>query len=144
MIILKVTKNQDFTLSLEDTFFKKPQGGRRVQIDSPLPNRFRVKEDLLCDFSNTNDPVERAIQKYKNHLSIQMIKETFDNDKTFSFDSMYQPKLLKLMLVCFQFLYPILLINLSFLAYFLSILKSADFTPVHKTSQSLKNLTMDQ
>ena len=26
MIILKVTKNQSFTLSLEDTFFKKPQG----------------------------------------------------------------------------------------------------------------------
>ena len=26
MIILKVTKNQGFTLSLEDTFFKKPQG----------------------------------------------------------------------------------------------------------------------
>ena len=26
MIILKVTKNQGFTLSLEDTFFKKPHG----------------------------------------------------------------------------------------------------------------------
>ena len=26
MIILKVTKNQGFTLSLEDTFFEKPQG----------------------------------------------------------------------------------------------------------------------
>ena len=24
MIILKVTENQDFTLSLEDTFFEKP------------------------------------------------------------------------------------------------------------------------
>ena len=27
-IILKVTKNQSFFLSLEDTLFKKPQGGR--------------------------------------------------------------------------------------------------------------------
>ena len=27
MIILKFTKNQAFTLSLEDTFFEKPQGG---------------------------------------------------------------------------------------------------------------------
>ena len=26
MIILKVTKNQGLTLSLEDTFFEKPQG----------------------------------------------------------------------------------------------------------------------
>ena len=33
MIILKVTKNQGFTLSLEDTFLKKPQGGRGGQID---------------------------------------------------------------------------------------------------------------
>ena len=27
MIILKVSKNQGFTLSLEDTFFEKPQEG---------------------------------------------------------------------------------------------------------------------
>ena len=33
MIILKVTKNQGFTLSLEDKFFEKPQGGG--QIDPP-------------------------------------------------------------------------------------------------------------
>ena len=41
---------------------------------------------MLYDVSNINDPVERAIQKYQNHPSIQMNKETFDNDKTFSFD----------------------------------------------------------
>ena len=43
----------------------------------------KVKEDLLCDVSDINDPVERAIQKYKNHPSIQMIKEIFDSSKTF-------------------------------------------------------------
>ena len=32
-IILKVTKNQGFTLSLEDTFFEKPQDG---QVDPSL------------------------------------------------------------------------------------------------------------
>ena len=37
MTILKVTKNQGFTLSLEDKFFEKPQGG---QVDPT--NRFRV------------------------------------------------------------------------------------------------------
>ena len=31
-VILKVTKNHGFTLSLKDTFFEKPQGG---QIDPP-------------------------------------------------------------------------------------------------------------
>ena len=46
----------------------------------------KVKEDLLCDVSDINDPVERAIQKYKNHPSIQMIKESFDSSKTFSSD----------------------------------------------------------
>ena len=33
--ILKVTKNQGFTLSLEDTYFEKPQG--RVKLTPPLP-----------------------------------------------------------------------------------------------------------
>ena len=33
-LILKVTKNQGFTLSLEETFFEKPQGG---QTDPPPP-----------------------------------------------------------------------------------------------------------
>ena len=41
---------------------------------------------MLCDVSNINDPVERDIQKYKNDPSKRMIKETFDDDKTFSFD----------------------------------------------------------
>ena len=43
MIILTVSKNQGFTLSLEDTFFKKPQ---RSQIDPP--SRFTVKTFLCC------------------------------------------------------------------------------------------------
>ena len=34
MIILKATKSHGFTLSLEDTFFEKPQEG---QIDPPPP-----------------------------------------------------------------------------------------------------------
>ena len=38
---------------------------------SNIVNEFniKIKEDLLCDVSNINDPVERAIQKYKNHPS---------------------------------------------------------------------------
>ena len=40
MIILKVTKNQGFTLCLEDTIFEKPQGVGG-QTDPP-PTRFRV------------------------------------------------------------------------------------------------------
>ena len=34
----------------------------------------KVKEDLLCDVSDINDLVERAIQKYKNHPSIHSNK----------------------------------------------------------------------
>ena len=40
-IILKVTKNQGFTLSLEDTFFEKPIGRGVVKL-TPLSSRFRV------------------------------------------------------------------------------------------------------
>ena len=40
-IILKVTKNQGFTLSLEDTFFEKPQGWG---VKLTLRSRFRIKE----------------------------------------------------------------------------------------------------
>ena len=35
MIILKVTKNQGFTLSLEDAFFEKTQGGSNWYPPSP-------------------------------------------------------------------------------------------------------------
>ena len=38
-VILKVTKNQGSTLSIEDTFFKKPQRGG--QLDPP--RHIRVK-----------------------------------------------------------------------------------------------------
>ena len=37
-IILKVSKNQGFTLSVEDTFFEKPQG--RVIKLFPVPQPF--------------------------------------------------------------------------------------------------------
>ena len=52
MIILKVTKKHEFTLSLEDTFLEKPQGG---QIDPPPlpPSLFRVK--VLFEFITTKD-----------------------------------------------------------------------------------------
>ena len=46
-IILKVTKNQGFTLALEDTFFEKPQGGGG-QIDPP--SRFRVSCNVTTIF----------------------------------------------------------------------------------------------
>ena len=40
-IILKVTKNQGFTLFLEDTFFEEPKG---AQFDPPpFPRHIRVK-----------------------------------------------------------------------------------------------------
>ena len=40
-MILKVTKNQGFTLSLEDTTFEKPQGG---EVRLTPSSRFRVKQ----------------------------------------------------------------------------------------------------
>ena len=95
-----------------------------------------------------------------------MIKETFDNDKTFSFD-LFSPgtifkeivsldtnkstysndvptKVYKVNANLFSMLC-IHAFNKSVIScIFSSILKSSDITPVHKKSQSLKNLTIDQ
>ena len=40
MTILKVTKNQGYTLSLEDTFLEKPQGGSQIDSLPPPPSSF--------------------------------------------------------------------------------------------------------
>ena len=52
MIILKVTKNQGFTLCLEDTIFKNHRGGQ-IEPSPPLPplppGRFRVNRLLSVE-----------------------------------------------------------------------------------------------
>ena len=52
MVILKVTKNQGFTLSLDDTFLKKPQGG----------------VDMLEKFKNLNVHMSIKIHFLFSHL----------------------------------------------------------------------------
>ena len=47
-IILKVTKKQDFNLSLQDTFFEKPQGGVKL---NPRPSCFMVN-NMQINFKN--------------------------------------------------------------------------------------------
>ena len=47
-IILKVIKNQAFTLSLEDTFFEKPQTG--VKMTPPLPAILVLKLHIFLYF----------------------------------------------------------------------------------------------
>ena len=48
-----------------------------------------VDERYLCNASNISDPIEKAIQKYKNHPSISIIKKmvsTVDKNNKFSFE----------------------------------------------------------
>ena len=45
MIILKVTKNQGFAISLEDIFFEKPQGRSNWH---PLPTILELKKLFSC------------------------------------------------------------------------------------------------
>ena len=120
----------------------------------------KVKEDLLCDVSDIKDPVERAIQKYKNHPSIQMIKETFDSNKTFSFDLVSSDTIFKEILSldtkkathsndvptkivkANADLFSIFVSNAFdesvIFCKFLSILKLADVTPADKTKSRLE------
>ena len=95
----------------------------------------KVKENLICDISDINDPVKRAIQKYKLfHLTPFLRIYYLLILKKLRTVMMYQPRLLKQMLICFQFLCPMLLMNLSFL----SVLKLADVKPVHKKKSRLE------
>ena len=55
MIILKVTKNQGFTLSLEDTFFEKPQ--EVGQFDS------RVFSLIMFGVSVSTNKTRRTLNK---------------------------------------------------------------------------------
>ena len=116
--------------------------------------------------SDINDPVERAIQKYKNHPTILMIKETFDSNKIFSFDLVSSDTLFK-EIVSLDSKKPTLSNNVStkivkanadlfsilvsnvfnesvISCKFLSVLKLADVMPVHKKNQGLKNLAIYQ
>ena len=61
MITLKVTKNQDFTLSLEDTFFEKPQGGGG-QIDPPVILGLKT---VPIDLSKLSNVVKNEVVKKK-------------------------------------------------------------------------------
>ena len=61
-IILKVTKNQGFSLSLEDTLFEKPQGGGVKLIP---PSRVRVNPMDRC-----TNPLHKKKEFYiKNFFS---------------------------------------------------------------------------
>ena len=72
----KVNKNENITLVENNNIISS-----EIEIAEKLNAFFsnivkelniKVKEDLLYDVSDINDPVERAIQKYKNHPSIQI------------------------------------------------------------------------
>ena len=72
-------KNEYQIANIFNTFF--------VEI---VPNLgTKVDERYSCDPSNISYPIEKAIQKYKNHPSISIIKKmvsTVDKNK-FSFES---------------------------------------------------------
>ena len=61
----KLIKNEYQIANIFNTFF--------IEI---VPNLgTKVDERYLCDASNISDPVEKAIQKYKNHPSVSIIKK---------------------------------------------------------------------
>ena len=68
MIILKVTKNQGFTLCLEDTIFEKPEGGGS---NWQSPSRFRVN----------------GTYKTKQNFQNGIISELYTDDKKWKYSS---------------------------------------------------------
>ena len=72
-IILKVTENQGFTVSLEDTFFEKPQGG---QFDpEPLPKLTKTK-----DFNQINPKLSFSRQCYRAGKSFWRSSRNFQSN----------------------------------------------------------------
>ena len=63
-IILKVRKNQGFSLSLEDMLFEKPPG-EDLKLTPPPVSRFRVKVPLIKSFIKANN------------IDISFLSETF-------------------------------------------------------------------
>ena len=116
--------------------------------------------------SDINNPVERAIQKYINQPSMQIIKETFDSNKTFSLDLVSTDTIFKEMVSLDtkkathsndvptkivkenDDLFSIFLSNAFnesvISCKLLSVLKLADVKPIHKKTQGLKKLTINQ
>ena len=81
-IMLKVTKNQGFTLSLGDTFFEKPQGGQSEPSSPPHPPRhIRVKGVPLKQIKITLFDNESQTLNYcffgSNILDIFIFKAVF-------------------------------------------------------------------
>ena len=84
MIILKVPKIQDLTLSLEDAFLKKPKEGVKLTPPPPSPSLSMGPLSLSkVNSNNTPQPLKQipeSISKraWKNLSS----KDTFENSKT--------------------------------------------------------------
>ena len=68
--LVKVTKNQDFTLSLENTFLEKNTAGERRtgggQIDQPI--LFRIKEYFLFGFYWINSLLQLSMFAWSFHV----------------------------------------------------------------------------
>ena len=81
MTILKVTKNQGFTLYLEDTFFGKPQGEEKL---TP-PSRFRVN-NYNVDILTPLQIISHKLKNINNLIILTLLKGTYKlrNYKKFS------------------------------------------------------------
>ena len=54
---------------------------------SLVPNmKLQISETLTSDTQHILDPVQKAIEKYKNHPSIKIIKNSFGSEQHFSFE----------------------------------------------------------
>ena len=56
IIILKVTKNQRFTLSLEDAFFEKTQGGIKLTPSPPAVLELNKIDEPIWSLENNRKP----------------------------------------------------------------------------------------
>ena len=99
MLSKKIKSNERITLIENDEIIKTEKGTAKVlnvffsKIVENLDNQQYNVDDLICE--NINDPLLRAIVRYRNHPSIVTIKKFCNSKSHFSFKNVQKEEIIK-------------------------------------------------
>ena len=99
MLSKNIKSNKRITLIENDEIIKTEKGTAKVlnvffsKIVENLDNQQYNVDDLICE--NINDPLLRAIVRYRNHPSIVTIKKFCNSKSHFSFKNVQKEEILK-------------------------------------------------
>ena len=99
MLSKKIKSNQRITLIENDVIIKTEKGTAKVlnTLFSNIVQNLDIQHYNMDDpiFENINDPLLKAIVRYRNHLSIAAIKKYCNSKSHFSFKNVQKEEILK-------------------------------------------------